>query len=330
MASVSPERTLPASDEPAKALAGSNVEDERSTPASASDAEMKDIRTPGETQLDDEEAAAKASEQQEDGFELPPRLVLDGASACEGATTPPHYSSEEEHMPECEESKMHADRKSALKRAKAQPWTEEEHIRFLTGLQKLGKGNWSSVSKYYVPTRTPAQVASHAQKHFMRLSTYYQCQGGIRKRKSRFSVLDSACSAAGSTGQRVLKPANGVYYQPFAGYGWCAAPQPKKVLPAPAWPEHMPQMAQAPPPGTTQYTPILPAIAPRLRPRMQAPPQPIPVFVPSMMPLRVPQTSLFRPMPHHPPVPKTRSSLQISRHTLQPSLHSAFQVMSVR
>lgn len=47
---------------------------------------------------------------------------------------------------------------AASKRAKAQPWSEEEHLRFLMGLQKLGKGNWSAVSRYYVPTRTPAQV----------------------------------------------------------------------------------------------------------------------------------------------------------------------------
>ncbi|WVZ19271.1 hypothetical protein V8G54_006593 [Vigna mungo] len=49
-------------------------------------------------------------------------------------------------------------------------WTEEEHRVFLLGLQKLGKGNWRDISKSFVKTRTPVQVASHAQKYFLRQS----------------------------------------------------------------------------------------------------------------------------------------------------------------
>lgn len=63
------------------------------------------------------------------------------------------------------------------------PWTESEHLAFLVGLKKLGKGNWRGVSRYFVPTRTPTQVASHAQKHFLRLQ-------GVSKRKSRFSLVE--------------------------------------------------------------------------------------------------------------------------------------------
>lgn len=47
-------------------------------------------------------------------------------------------------------------------------WTREEHLSFLKGLERLGTGQWSSISKYYVPTRTPAQVASHHQKFAIR------------------------------------------------------------------------------------------------------------------------------------------------------------------
>jgi SHAQKYF class myb-like DNA-binding protein len=51
------------------------------------------------------------------------------------------------------------------------PWTEEEHRRFLLGLQKLGKGDWRGISHNFVVSRTPTQVASHAQKYFIRQSS---------------------------------------------------------------------------------------------------------------------------------------------------------------
>ncbi|KAL2516844.1 myb-like transcription factor family protein [Abeliophyllum distichum] len=47
-------------------------------------------------------------------------------------------------------------------------WTEDEHRKFLLGLQKLGRGNWRGISRDFVTTRTPIQVASHAQKYFLR------------------------------------------------------------------------------------------------------------------------------------------------------------------
>ncbi|KAJ8441418.1 hypothetical protein Cgig2_023604 [Carnegiea gigantea] len=51
---------------------------------------------------------------------------------------------------------------------KGVPWTEEEHKTFLRGLEKLGKGDWRGISREFVRTRTPTQVASHAQKYFLR------------------------------------------------------------------------------------------------------------------------------------------------------------------
>ncbi|KAM3319014.1 transcription factor MYB1R1 [Capsicum chacoense] len=64
------------------------------------------------------------------------------------------------------------------------PWTEEEHKLFLLGLQKVGKGDWRGISRNFVKTRTPTQVASHAQKYFLRRTNLN------RRRRRRSSLFD--------------------------------------------------------------------------------------------------------------------------------------------
>ncbi|XP_065850944.1 transcription factor MYBS3-like [Euphorbia lathyris] len=68
-------------------------------------------------------------------------------------------------------------------RKKGVAWTEEEHRMFLLGLEKLGKGDWRGISRDFVTTRTPSQVASHSQKFFLR-------QISPNKRNRRPSLLD--------------------------------------------------------------------------------------------------------------------------------------------
>ncbi|CAO2815478.1 unnamed protein product [Amaranthus hypochondriacus] len=68
-------------------------------------------------------------------------------------------------------------------RKKGKPWTEDEHRLFLIGLQKLGKGDWRGIARNYVVSRTPTQVASHAQKYFIR-------QSHATRRKRRSSLFD--------------------------------------------------------------------------------------------------------------------------------------------
>lgn len=72
------------------------------------------------------------------------------------------------------------------------PWTEEEHKKFLLGLHKLGRGNWRGISRNYVRSRTPTQVASHAQKYFIRQSN----AAGKKKRPSLFDLAPDMVSHA--------------------------------------------------------------------------------------------------------------------------------------
>uniref|UniRef100_A0A6N2K0S1 Uncharacterized protein n=1 Tax=Salix viminalis TaxID=40686 RepID=A0A6N2K0S1_SALVM len=78
---------------------------------------------------------------------------------------------------------VHASGRSR-ERKRGVPWTEEEHKLFLLGLQKVGKGDWRGISRNFVKTRTPTQVASHAQKYFLRRNS----QNRRRRRSSLFDI----------------------------------------------------------------------------------------------------------------------------------------------
>ncbi|KAL2227270.1 probable transcription factor At5g61620 [Sesamum indicum] len=68
-------------------------------------------------------------------------------------------------------------------RKKGKPWSEDEHRSFLVGLEKLGKGDWKGIASNFVPSRNSSQVASHAQKYFIRMAA-------TERKRRRASVFD--------------------------------------------------------------------------------------------------------------------------------------------
>ncbi|XP_073042276.1 transcription factor MYBS3-like [Primulina eburnea] len=102
------------------------------------------------------------------------------ASASASADLPDGYHSDDLAHGSAADAAFHR-----AQRKRGTPWTEEEHRKFLNGLQKLGKGDWRGISRNYVPSRTPTQVASHAQKYFIR-------QNNTARRKKRSSLFDMA------------------------------------------------------------------------------------------------------------------------------------------
>lgn len=87
-------------------------------------------------------------------------------------------------------------------RRKGVPWTEEEHRLFLMGLSKYGKGDWRSISRNFVITRTPTQVASHAQKYFIRLNSQN------KKDKRRASIHDITTVAPSEQAAQGVMPSH--------------------------------------------------------------------------------------------------------------------------
>ncbi|KAK9916528.1 hypothetical protein WJX75_003755 [Coccomyxa subellipsoidea] len=114
---------------------------------------------------------------------------------------------------------------SEQERRKGIPWTEEEHRLFLMGLAKFGKGDWRSISRSFVMSRTPTQVASHAQKYFIRLNS-------MNKKDKRRSSIHDITNPGGVSGdvtgmmpngmgmqQGMVPMANGMGMQPGMAMG---------------------------------------------------------------------------------------------------------------
>lgn len=123
-----------------------------------------------------------------------------------GGDTPDHAAAEDGYA---SEDFVPGSCSTSRERKKGVPWTEEEHRMFLLGLQKLGKGDWRGIAKTYVTSRTPTQVASHAQKYFIR-------QSNVSRRKRRSSLFDIVADESANTPmeQQELLPAKQLQAEP--------------------------------------------------------------------------------------------------------------------
>ncbi|CAO2199957.1 unnamed protein product [Urochloa humidicola] len=138
---------------------------------------------------------------------------------------------------------------------RGEAWTEEEHKKFLLGLSKLGKGDWRGISRNYVISRTPTQVASHAQKYFNR-------QTNVHRRKRRSSLFDMVIDD--SSDQLPLSRSSSQEIEQDE-------PQPVAALPAPvvsptavAPPVSVEATASVPPPIQVPVPVTAPVVTPQL------------------------------------------------------------------
>ncbi|MED6193588.1 hypothetical protein PIB30_020896 [Stylosanthes scabra] len=131
------------------------------------------------------------------GVRLPTMTVGSGSSAASlscSVATPNHHSSPSSFDGYVSDNNEPSNPAPKINRHhlpppinKGIPWNEEEHRLFLLGLEKLGKGDWRGISRNFVQSRTPTQVASHAQKYFLRQQ---QRQSNAPRRKRRSSLFD--------------------------------------------------------------------------------------------------------------------------------------------
>ena len=76
------------------------------------------------------------------------------------------------HASSAEDKKQKATDAVAPTQSKRVRWTDEEHQLFLEGVKQFGKGAAANrqISEKFVTTKTPSQVASHAQKYYLKVN----------------------------------------------------------------------------------------------------------------------------------------------------------------
>jgi SHAQKYF class myb-like DNA-binding protein len=82
-------------------------------------------------------------------------------------------------------------------------WSDSEHKAFLIGLSRYGR-EWKRVAQD-IPTRTSAQVRSHAQKYFAKISKHHEVSESVRLHAERIMADPAAAEAEVKETLRQLK-----------------------------------------------------------------------------------------------------------------------------
>ncbi|CAL0311945.1 unnamed protein product [Lupinus luteus] len=215
---------------------------------------------------------------------------------------------------------VHASGRSR-ERKRGVPWTEEEHKLFLLGLHKVGKGDWRGISRNFVKTRTPTQVASHAQKYFLRRHNHTR----RRRRSSLFDITTDTMMEPSTIMEEELAvqqemvvplpPISAAYPPPHYG-GFHGSAFPIALAPV-----VLPVVAGGRLAKPIRPTPILP-VPPSskmasLNLKENTSPHHLPLIEPLPLSLKLPQ-----------PPSKDQSSANSSHSSSSSSSASAFQAMS--
>lgn len=131
------------------------------------------------------------------------------------------------------------------------------------GLERHGN-KWKMISKFFVKTRTPVQIASHAQKFFLHCR---KTDDENRSKRPRGSIFDNTYS------YNSQKSYNSSYSPPL--------PSPLPPLPSqlpPLLPQPLPLSPQLPPPLSPPPSPLLSQLHPLLLqlPTLSSPLSPLP------------------------------------------------------
>ncbi|MCD9640401.1 hypothetical protein HAX54_025690 [Datura stramonium] len=132
-------------------------------------------------------------------------------------------------IPDNPEMQSHSNQKSRspkpdVERRRGVAWTEEEHRSFLQGLNTYRRSDWRSISRQCVITRTPAQVASHAQKFFNRLEA-------VTKENRRASIRDTTSVDAEAAGTSLVPNTEDMIGPAYGGSQAAASTNNESMLP---------------------------------------------------------------------------------------------------
>ncbi|KAF3684894.1 hypothetical protein FXO37_01133 [Capsicum annuum] len=103
---------------------------------------------------------------------------------------------------------------------------------FLRGLAIYGRGDWRSIARNCVITRTSIQVASHAQKYFNRLKAVNKENRGMSIHDIRMSIHDITIVDAEVAGTSLVPYTEGMIWPACGGSQAVASTSNQSMLPA--------------------------------------------------------------------------------------------------